>query len=362
MQLTVKLDEKDRRALVNARLPEQVGFGDLILPIMTITRYRNGEWQTTELRPYEDIKISPSCKGMHYGQTIFEGLKAYSNLHSSSANVFCLRQHWQRLNSSASELGMPTIPEEVFSKAVTALVSRAKNFIPTVLGDALYIRPFMFSSASGLGLANNNEFEFYIIASPSQAYFNEPLKVLIERQRYRAFKGGTGMIKMAGNYGQIFTSMQRAKEKGCGLSLWLDADTGKYVEEFSAMNFFAVRKGVLFTPPLLGTILPGVTRSAVISLAQDLGIECVEEAIAIDELLGEIKSGECEEVFASGTGATITPISEIKDEDGSSYVISKFDVSLKIKEYLQQIHHGLKKSPIEGSCTEVNFIDMENKF
>lgn len=371
MQLSDQLEETHLRELYNACLPEKIGFGDLMLPIMTRTRYRAGQWQATELLPYQDIALSPSCKGLHYGQVIFEGLKAYANLQTGGALVFCLKRHWQRLNRSAARLAMPEVPETLFAQAIEALVSRASTFIPQKSGDALYIRPFMYASAPGLGLAKNDDFDLYIIASPSEAYFTEPLDVMIERDQHRAFSGGTGMIKMAGNYAQTFVAGHKAKEAGCGLSLWLDGETGKYVEEFSAMNFFALRDHALrdnatrdhtkrgqalYTPPLKGTILPGVTRAAVIELAKVRGIDVIEEDIAIDELLLEIEQGRCQEVFATGTGATITPIRQLKEQNGASYRLPGWELSMLLKDDLQQIHHGLRSAPRPDWCTTVKFV------
>lgn len=361
MQLSEKIEECDLQVLRHARLPEKVGFGDIMLPIMTRARFRDGQWQSHELLPYQALSISPSCKGLHYGQVIFEGLKAYANLQSGGAIVFRMKDHWARMNQSAQHLLMPSIPQALFEESIKALVSRAGTYIPAKKGDALYIRPFMFSSASGLGLANNNDFDLYFIASPSEAYFTEPLDVLIERDQHRAFKGGTGMIKMAGNYGQIFASGQRAQAAGCGLSLWLDGETGRYVDEFSAMNFFALVDGVLKTPPLKGTILPGVTRASVIDLARQHSVnakplQVQETDIEIDALLADIESGRCTEVFASGTGATITPIQHLKDADGRTYRLPTWELSSALKAQLQNIHHGISAPVAADWCTAIPFI------
>lgn len=358
MNVVEYIPDSLKSQMAQAQLPDNIGFGELMLPVMVKISYRAGGWQNVELHPFAPIAMAPDCKGLQYGQVIFEGLKAYYNAQTGGAGVFCLKQHWSRLNQSATRLAMPTLPLAVFDLALATLLAPVANYIPKNPGDALYIRPFMYASQTGLGL-NSDEFEFYVIASPSQAYFAGALKVLVERQLKRACFGGSGMAKMAGNYGSTFLASNKAKEHGCGLSLWLDAQQGRYIEEFSAMNFFAVRNGQLHTPQLTGTILAGVTRAAVIALAGQMAIEVVETDIIIDDLLIEIEQGICTEVFATGTGATITGVSHLIEQSGEVVEVPAGQLMAELKQLLQNIHHGKTQPPQGDWLSPIVFTDHE---
>jgi branched-chain amino acid aminotransferase len=225
----------------------------------------------------------------------------------------------------------------------------------------------MYASQTGLGL-NSDEFAFYMIASPCEAYFSGALKVLIEREFKRACAGGSGMAKMAGNYGPMFLVANKAKAHDCGLSLLLDADQGRYVEEFSVMNFFAVRNGELHTPRLGGTILAGVTRASVITLARNSGLTVVETDIAIDDLLEEIRQGICTEIFATGTATTLTGVSHLVDAGASAseagqsdtiFTVPQGPVAAQLKQQLQDIYHGKVQPPHSDWLTPIVFKDNE---
>lgn len=300
-------------------LPDELGFGLVRTPVMAISKFSNGSWSKPVLQPWEPIELDPSAKVLHYGQAIFEGMKAYKK-EGGDPVLFRPLENFKRFNFSAKRMAMPEIDEQTFMSSVESIVACQKNLIPTNPGESLYLRPFMVASGLGIGLAPSTEYLFMVIASPSGSYFAaDKVSVLIERNDCRAAPGGTGAAKAAGNYGGSIKSAMKAKSLGYHQTIWLDASTHKNIEELSGMNFFALVKGELYTPKLTDSILAGITRDSLIKLAQREGIKVHEVTLGIDDLISKIKDGSCTEMFACGTAAVITPISELGEEGGERY-------------------------------------------
>ncbi len=341
-----KIHEDIAAALSSYQLPVKLPFGLAPGPIMYSVEYVDGEWGDGLLEANKPLLLQPSAKVLHYGQEIFEGMKAY-RVNQPRATLFRPERNWARFNQSAQRMAMPKIPEELFMEGVNLVTAYSETIIPEKSGESLYLRPFMFASETNLGVSGANQFTYMVISSPSEAMHPGTMKVLIERDFTRAALGGTGGAKTGGNYASSFASRQHAQSMGFDQSLWLDPRDQKNIEELSVMNFFAVINGELHTPRLTGSLLDGVTRDSILSLAELMGVQIHQRAINIDELIAQIQSGECSEVFCCGTGAIISPISTLGEYDGTRYqlVKSNGDLSLRLRESLL----GIQESRLEDS-------------
>lgn len=342
------LTDESKTQINDWQIPSELGFGKVMAPIMAQAEFHSGSWSEPTLVKYGPISLDPSAKVFHYGQEIFEGMKAYRNS-ENQAFLFRPLMNFKRFNASALRLAMPEVSEELFMNSVESLTYYCQEKIPNGYGQSLYLRPFMIATQPGLGLNISSEYKFLVLASPSGNYFpGEKVRVLIERNDCRAAPGGTGAVKAGGNYGASLLAYSRLKKRGFDQTLWLDAEHKKYVEEFSGMNFFAVIDGELYTPNLSETILPGITRDSIITIARKiLGINCYEKPIDIDELLNLIKSGSCTEIFACGTAAVVSPISEIHDQNGEIYHLTKplGELAHSLKEIILSIQTGQRIPP-----------------
>jgi branched-chain amino acid aminotransferase len=326
-----------------------LGFGKYMAPIMIISEYKNGAWGKTALMPYAPLQLDPCAKVLHYGQEIFEGLKAYKHPDGRVA-LFRPELNAQRFNFSAERMAMPDFPVEMFVEACETITAYCHHIVPKRLGESLYLRPFMIASEAGLGIKPAKEFIFGIVASPSGNYFSSAaVKVYVERDEVRAATGGIGNAKTGGNYAASLRSYKRTLEESCDQTMWLDSKEHAYVEEMSGMNFFAVINGVFTTPPLSDSILAGVTRRSLMELAQKRKWPVVEERIHIDQLLAKVKSGECTEAFVCGTASVLVPIASFKFKDGSTYHMREPEGKqcLELKEELIGVQAG-RTAPPEG--------------
>jgi branched-chain amino acid aminotransferase len=304
--------------------------------------YENEKWGDLEILPYGPIQMAPNAKVLHYAQEIFEGMKAY-RVQEKGPYIFRPEENFLRFNRSADRMAMPHITQDIFLKSVIEVTALCAQFVPRRTGESLYLRPFMFASEEALGIKPSDQFRFMVIASPSGSYFSgNVLSVLIERESSRAYPGGTGFAKAGGNYAGSLLSAVKAKQLGCQQTLWLDARDKKYVEEMSGMNFFAVINGVLHTPKISDTILDGITRKSLIVLAKDLGCDVIEGNIEIEQLLKQIKNGECSEAFACGTAAIINSIDNLAEENGVLYPLKdpKRKLATMLKAKLLAIQEG----------------------
>ncbi len=312
---TLRIDDAIYSCLRQHRNGEALGFGTMMMPVMYKATYADGAWQERHVLPYRPIELDPAAKVLHYSQEIFEGMKAYSR-GSGAPVLFRPLDNARRMNASAARLSMPMIPEQIFMEGVEVIAGLSKPHIPKGEGCSLYIRPFMIGTEASLQLGASRSCDFYVIASPSQTYHSGAMRVMIERRECRAALGGTGAVKVGGNYAAALSSAARAARNDFDQSLWLDPEQQFYIEELSGMNVFAVMDGVLHTPELNGSILPGITRDSIIQLARHRGYTVIERRMAIKELIEKIQGGNCSELFACGTAAIITPVSLLGDDRG----------------------------------------------
>jgi branched-chain amino acid aminotransferase len=340
----INIDPGLVKAISDFQLPEVLGFGNVMTPVMASCVYENGKWGELTLLPYGPISMYPTAKVLHYAQEIFEGMKAY-RVNGLGPYIFRPEENHLRFNRSAERMAMPHVPSKIFMQAVLDVTAYSANFVPRRSGESLYLRPFMFAAEESLGIKPAEKFRFMVIASPSGSYFSGTvggLSVYIERDNARAFPGGTGFAKTGGNYAAGLAAAIKTKNLGFVQTLWLDARERKYIEEMSGMNVFVVVNGELQTPKTGDTILDGITRKSIITLARDMGYTVVEKNIAIDELLQDIKSGKCTEAFACGTAAIITPINYFGESNGERIPLHHPEgmISMKIRESLLAIQEG----------------------
>lgn len=328
-------------------LPTPLGFGQVMAPLMAMAQYQNGAWTEAKLVPYAPLSFDPACKFLHYGQQVFEGLKAFA-LATGGVGLFRPRLNHARLNASAARLAMPEIPEALFMQSLISLVHHLHPLIPQGAGESLYLRPLYLATDVGLSLKPSATYLFLVMASPSGAYFAPgEVTALIEREDCRAAPGGTGAYKVAGNYAAATRSDLKAARSGCQQTLWLDAVHKTHVEEFSGMNVFAVIDGELTTPPVSDTILPGITRASILELAASLQIPVRERPLAIDALLAAIDHGRCSEVFACGTAAVITPVHALAEANGTKHRLQAAEtpISSRLRELLLAMQTGHVPAP-----------------
>lgn len=293
-------------------------FGTIFTDHMFEVDYEEGKgWYDPRIVPYHKLELEPSSMVFHYGQEMFEGLKAYK---TEAGRILLFRpdKNIERANRSNSRLCIPEIPEDLFLEALKTVVSVDQDWIPTKPGTSLYIRPFVIATDPFLGVRPSHTYKFMIILSPVGAYYAsglDPVKIWIEDEYVRAVKGGIGEAKTGGNYVASLASQVKAHEEGYSQVLWLDGVHRKYIEEVGAMNIFFKINGVVITPALNGSILPGVTRDSVISLCREWGIPVEERKISVDEIVAAAASGAMEECFGTGTAAVVSPVGELRFEE-----------------------------------------------
>jgi branched-chain amino acid aminotransferase len=312
------VDSELARALREFKLPERLGFGAVAAPVMFSAEWAEGIWSQGRLLPYGPIEILPGARALQYAELAFEGLKAY-RVGGAQPNLFRPHDNWRRFARSAERMAMPVVPESLFFEAVEAMVRACNAFIPPQSGRALYLRPFVFGTEAGYVIRNSDRFRFMVIANPVEAYAAGNMRVAIERADVRAAAGGIGAAKVAANYAPSLRASSAALARGLTVALWLDAREQRFIQELSGMNLFALIHGELHTPELDGAILPGVTRDSLLRLAAHLGFKTHERRMPIDELLEQIRSGACSELFACGTAAIVCPIDRLVEADGRNY-------------------------------------------
>ncbi|OQX62967.1 MAG: branched chain amino acid aminotransferase [Desulfococcus sp. 4484_242] len=319
MEITVNQAPEDQRK--QKPIDEsKLGFGEIVTDHMFKMEWTVDKgWHNPRIEPYGPIPIDPAAMVLHYGQEVFEGLKAY-RARDEGIYLFRPRENFKRLNQSARRLVMPEVDADLAMKALKELILLDRDWIPKNEGTSLYIRPNMIATEPHLGVRPANAYLFYIIIGPVGAYYKEglnPVKIYVEDFFVRAAIGGTGEAKTAGNYAASLLAAEEAKKKGFTQVLWLDAAQRKYVEEVGTMNMFFLIDDELITAPLNGSILPGVTRDSVIRMVQDWGVKITERSLAIDEVIAAARDGSLKEAFGTGTAAVISPVGQItyKGED-----------------------------------------------
>lgn len=307
---------------------DNLAFGKTFTDHMYVADYIDGEWTNKEIRPLENLSVHPGNLAWHYGQSIFEGMKATRD-EEGTPLLFRPEEHIHRLNASARRMCMPEISEEMFLDAVHTLVKLEKKWIPSPEGSALYIRPFMIATDESIGVRPSDNYKFMICTLPVGPYYPKPVKLKAEETYIRAAQGGVGEAKTAGNYAASLYPAKLAKEEGYDQIMWLDAKEFKYVQEVGTMNIFFVIGNEVITPATSGTILKGITRKTIIEILKDEGYKVTERKITIDEVVEADKKGELKEVFGTGTAAVIAVVDEIKYRDHvmhlnpDDYVVSK---------------------------------------
>ncbi len=334
-----------------AKLLQSPGFGRIFTEHMVTLRYTPERgWHEGRLEPYAPITLDPAASVLHYGQAIFEGFKAYRQQHGH-ISTFRPDANARRFNSSARRLAMPELPVELFVEAADVLIRAESDWVPSAVGESLYLRPLMLATEAALGVRPAREYLYILFGSPSGAYFPQgvkPLSVWLCKDFVRAAPGGTGEAKCAGNYAASLVAQQRAIEQGCQQVIWLDACERRFVEEMGGMNLFFVYQSAgrtkLVTPRLTGSLLPGITRDSILALGPDLGYDVAEGTISIEDWERDLANGTLTEVFACGTAAVITPVGSVKFEGGewSVHGGESGPVAMRIRERLLSIQHGVE--------------------
>lgn len=329
----------------NSRLKDislqNVPFGKYFTDHMLVADYENGQWQTPEILPYQPLMMDPSLAVLHYGQAIFEGIKAYRS-NDGSIKIFRPYDNFQRFNNSAVRMQMPEVPKEIFIEGLRALINIDKDWVPSNENHSLYIRPFMISSDTAIGVRPSEKYKFIIILSPTGPYYAAPMKIYAEEKYVRAVPGGIGFAKAAGNYGAVLLPSAEAQKKGYDQVLWMDAFEHKYVQECGTMNVFFIIGDKVITPGLEeGTILAGVTRDSVITVLKEMGYVVEERPLSIDEIIIAHKAGELKEIFGTGTAATIALIRELRYKDYDMiFDVSTWKIAPGVKERMDAIRYG----------------------
>lgn len=332
-------------ALAAFQPPQKLGFGAVWAPVMFSAEWSEGRWGGGTLLPYGPIEILPGARVLHYGELVFEGMKAYS-VGRDWPNLFRPQENCRRLARSASRMSIPEVPEALFFQAIDTVAAACHRIVPRESGRSLYLRPFLFGTETGYMLRNSQSFRFMVIANPVEVYSSGPMRVAIERSDVRAAVGGVGTAKASANYAASLRASSAAAARGYGVALWLDAREQRYIQELSGMNVFAVIGGELHTPELDGAILPGITRDSIVTLGRHLGFKVHERRMAIDELLAQIGSGECSEVFACGTAAIVSPIGVLAEANGREYAPQRVDaVAAQLREALLAIQERRAADP-----------------
>lgn len=321
---------------------DNLAFGREFSDHMFVLDYVDGAWQQPEILPYGPIQLSPAASVIHYGQSIFEGLKAY-RLANGEVAMFRPEENIKRMNKSAERMCMPAIPEDLFMEGLKELVNLDKDWIPNTKDGSLYIRPYYFATDDFIGVKASENYRFIIFTCPVSGYYSAPVKVKIELEYSRACPGGTGAAKAAGNYAASLYPARKGQREGYDQLIWTDALTHEYFEESGTMNLMFVLNGTVYTPPTSGTILDGITRKSVIQVMEEWGIPVVEAPIKVKDIVEAMEQNKLEEAFGVGTAATIAQIKTIgyKGRDFELPPVDGRVISNKIANYMNDLRKGL---------------------
>lgn len=338
--LDIKI-EKTPKSRVSEYDINNVPFGKCFSDHMFVAEYANGAWQNARIMPYQDVPMSYAMSALHYGQAIFEGMKAYKN-DKGEVSMFRPKENLKRMNKSAIRMAMPEVPEELFMNALMELLKLDSAWVPSSETGSLYIRPFLISTDEAIGVKISDTYKFVILTCPAGKYYGEPIKVLVETDYFRACHGGVGFVKAAGNYGRSLYPTKLAQQKGYQQVIWTDSETKQYFEESGTMNVMFLIGDTLLTPGLSDTILDGITRDTVLTLARDWGMKVEERKVSIKEVMEAAENGTLKEVFGCGTAATIAHIVGIgyKGKDYTLPAVEKRTFSPKVDETLRAIRKG----------------------
>jgi len=345
---------------VNPAKPEQLkqkptdesrlGFGEIFTDHMFMMDYETGTgWFNPRVEPYGALTIDPAAMAIHYGQEVFEGLKAYCGK-DDGIYLFRSKENFKRLNRSADRVCMPEVDIDLVMEGMKKLILLDREWVPRSQGTSLYLRPTMLATEAHIGVRPANNYLFFIIIGPVGAYYKEglnPIKIYVEDKYVRAAPGGTGETKTAGNYAASLLAAEGAKKKGFAQVLWLDAVERKYIEEVGTMNMFFVIEDEIITAPLTGSILPGITRDSVIHMVKDWGMKMSERSITIDDVISAAREGRLKEAFGTGTAAVISPVGQITYE-GEDHIVAggkMGGLSQRLYNEIVAIQYGEKEDP-----------------
>ena len=327
---------------------DKLQFGKTFTDHMFVMDYAAGKgWHDARIVPYAPFELDPSSMVLHYGQAIFEGLKAFRDI-NGRITMFRPRDNFLRMNRSAKRLCIPQIDVDFVMQALVRLIEIEKDWVPSAEGTALYIRPFIIATDPYLGVKVSDTYKFLIILSPSGPYYKngfQPISLYVENYYTRAAEGGTGEVKCSGNYAASLIASDKAKELGCDQVLWLDAKEKRYIEEVGSMNMFVVIGGEVLTASLDGTILPGITRDSIIKIFKDKGYKVTERKVSLDEIIDALKENRLDEAFGTGTAAVASPVGKLRIGD-EEYVIGDGKTG-KITQMLYDTLTGIQRGKIE---------------
>lgn len=338
MENTIKIT-RVKESKVNDLDFNNIPLGTIFTDHMFICDFENGEWKTPRIEPLASILTHPAAMVLHYGQAIFEGMKATLDIHGNPT-LICPEKNGERLNFSAQRVGMPDFPVALFVEGLKQFTSLEKNWIPPKEGSALYLRPFMYADEPFIGMRAATHYKFIIIASPSGPFFTKRISLYAETKFIRAAQGGTGEAKVAGNYAAAIQPTELAKAKGFDQVLWLDAVDHKYIQEVGTMNVFFKINGELITPKLDGCILNGISRMCAIELLRARGYKVIERLISIDEIIKASENNTLEEAFGTGTAVGVAMIQDIGYKDKTIHVSDNNPVGQMIQDTVNSIRSG----------------------
>jgi len=341
MQFPTKITLSNHSRLAETNF-DDLPFGKNFSDHMFLADYEQGQWGNCEIMPYGNIQMTPANMALHYGQAIFEGMKA--NIHNKTGEAMIFRPdlHLVRINRSLDRLGMPELPEDLFYQSLHQLLAIDKNWIPTREGASLYLRPVVFATDEFLGVRASDTYKYVLLTGPTNAYYNKPIKLLVADKYVRAFPGGTGFAKCAGNYAATIKPAREAREKGFDQILWVDGMEYSYLQECGTMNIFAVIGDTVITPTATDTILAGITRDSLIALLKHKGYKVEERPVTIQELIEAQKAGELKEMFGTGTAAVVSHVIEFAYK-GVNYQLPSADnrpIGTMLKKWLEDIRQG----------------------
>ncbi|MBI5857225.1 MAG: branched-chain amino acid aminotransferase [Sphingobacteriales bacterium] len=328
----------------NSKLKEvdfnHLEFGKYTSDHMLVADFYHGQWNEPQIVPFANLSMSPTALCLHYGQTVFEGMKAFRMI-DGRVNIFRIDKHYERFNRSLRRMCMAEIPYEIFEEGMKELMTLDKNWVPNQEESALYVRPFMYASEARFGVKPSDEYRFIIFTGPVGQLFSKPVRMKVEREYIRAAKGGTGSTKCGGNYGGAMYPTKLAKEQGYDNVIWTDAGEHNFIEESGAMNLLFVIDGKLLSPPSSDSILHGVTKDSLLTIARDTGVDVEERPISLNEVKTAFKKGTIAEAYCVGTAAVASPI-EVIGIDGEDYhlPVKEKGIVAGLKEKLENIRNG----------------------
>lgn len=341
---TLRITKRDTSKIADVDF-NNLAFGSVFTDHMFSIEHVNGQWQQPEIIPYGPISMDPSAKVFHYGQAVFEGMKAFKD-EQGGTFLFRPEDNWARINKSSARLAMPELPKEIFMEGLTELLKLDEDWIKSGDGNSLYIRPFHIATQSGVSASPSDRYKFMIILAPAQSYYSGEVSVVFAEKYSRAASGGVGFAKAAGNYAAQFYPTNLAKEDGYQQVIWTDANTHEYLEEAGTMNVFFRVGDILITAPTNDTILDGITRKSVIQLAKDAGIQVEVRPVAVKEIVAAAQSGNLKEIFGVGTAAVVVPFKSFayKEEDHKLNALED-SYGLKFKKALNDIQYNRSNDP-----------------